>query len=88
MLELVAGLGITVLAALHDLGLAALFCDRVYLVTDGRIVMGGPPASVITTEMVRHAYGADVLIVEHPENGTPHLIPRRPWFPRFPPPAQ
>ncbi len=92
VLELVAGLGITVLAALHDLSLAALFCDRVYLVTDGRIVMGGPPASVITTEMVRHAYGADVLIVEHPESGTPHLIPRRPRVPGgspvAPPPVQ
>ena len=77
ILELVAGLGVTVLAALHDLSLAALFCDTVYLLADGLIVTGGTPESVITTEMVRHAYGADVLIVEHPETGTPHLIPRR-----------
>jgi iron complex transport system ATP-binding protein len=77
VLELVAGLGITVLAALHDLSLASLFCDAVYLLTDGVIVTGGSPASVITTEMVRHAYGADVLVIEHPETGTPHLIPRR-----------
>jgi iron complex transport system ATP-binding protein len=77
VLELVAGLGITILAALHDLSLAALFCDTVYLLTDGTIATGGPPASVITTEMVRHAYGADVLVIEHPETGTPHLIPRR-----------
>ncbi len=77
VLELVAGLGVTILAALHDLSLAALFCDTVYLMTDGMIITGGPPASVITTEMVRHAYGADVLVIEHPETGTPHLIPRR-----------
>jgi iron complex transport system ATP-binding protein len=77
ILELVSGLGVTVLAALHDLSLAALFCDRVYLLADGIIVAGGTPKAVITTEMVRHAYGADVLIVEHPETGTPHLIPRR-----------
>jgi iron complex transport system ATP-binding protein len=77
VLELVAGLGITVLAALHDLSLASLFCDTVYLLTGGVIVTGGSPASVITTEMVRHAYGADVLVIEHPETGTPHLIPRR-----------
>jgi iron complex transport system ATP-binding protein len=77
VLELIAGLGITVLAALHDLSLAALFCDTVYLLTDGRIVTGGPPESVITSERVAHAYGADVLIIEHPETGTPHLIPRR-----------
>jgi iron complex transport system ATP-binding protein len=77
VLELVAGFGMTVLAALHDLSLAALFCDSVCLVADGRIVTSGTPSAVITAEMVRHAYGADVLIVEHPETGTPHLIPRR-----------
>jgi iron complex transport system ATP-binding protein len=77
VLELVAGLGVTVLAALHDLSLAALFCDTVYLLADGRTVTGGPPESVITSEIVRHAYGADVLVVAHPETGTPHLIPRR-----------
>ena len=78
VLELVAGLGVTVLAALHDLSLASLFCDTVYLLTDGQIVAGGHPQSVITAETIRHAYGADVLIVDHPETGTPHLIPRRP----------
>jgi iron complex transport system ATP-binding protein len=77
ILELVSGLEVTVFAALHDLSLAALFCDTVYLLADGLIVTGGPPASVITTETVRQAYGADILIVEHPETGTPHLIPRR-----------
>jgi iron complex transport system ATP-binding protein len=77
ILELVSGLDVTVLAALHDLSLAALFCDTVYLLADGLVVTGGSPEAVITTEMVRHAYGADVLIVEHPETGTPHLIPRR-----------
>ncbi len=78
VLELVAGLNVTVLAALHDLSLAALFCDTVYLLADGRIVADGHPRTVITTETVSHAYGADVLIVDHPETGTPHLIPRRP----------
>jgi iron complex transport system ATP-binding protein len=77
VLELVAGFDVTVLAALHDLSLAALFCDTVYLLTDGHVVAGGPPAAVITAETVRHAYGADVLVVEHPEAGTPHLVPRR-----------
>jgi len=78
VLQLVTGLGVTVLAALHDLSLAALFCDTVYLIADGRIVTGGRPSAVITAETVRHAYGADVLVIEHPETGTPHLIPRRP----------
>lgn len=77
VLELVAGLEVTVLAAMHDLSLAAMFCDTVYLLTDGRVVAGGQPQTAITTETVRHVYGADVLVVAHPESGTPHLIPRR-----------
>jgi iron complex transport system ATP-binding protein len=81
ILELVSGLDVTVLAALHDLSLAALFCESVYLIADGRIVAAGTPAQVITAEIVQHAYGADVLVVEHPETGTPHLIARRSQFP-------
>jgi len=77
VLELVASLDVTVLAALHDLSLAALFCDTVCLLHDGRVVADGTPRAVITAENVRQAYGADVLIVEHPETGSPHLVPRR-----------
>ncbi len=43
VLELVHGLGVTVLAALHELALAALFCDSVHLLADGRLVDHGPP---------------------------------------------
>ncbi len=77
ILEIVAGLGVTVLAALHDLSLAALFCHVIYVLGDGQLVTGGPPGSVLTPETIRQAYGADVLVIEHPDTGTPHLIPRR-----------
>ncbi len=77
ILELVATLGITVLAAIHDLSLAALFCDTVHLIADGRLIAGGPPGSVLTAGTIRDAYGTDVLVIAHPETGTPHLIPRR-----------
>ncbi len=77
ILELIAGLGITVLAAIHDISLAALFCDTVHLITGGQLVTGGPPHEVLTAANVRAAYGTEVLIIAHPESGTPHLIPRR-----------
>jgi iron complex transport system ATP-binding protein len=77
ILEVVAGLGVTVLAALHDLSLAALFCDPVYILAAGEIVLGGPPAAVLTEQTIRLAYGADVLVIPHPDTGQPHLIPRR-----------
>jgi iron complex transport system ATP-binding protein len=77
ILEIVAGLCVTVLAALHDLSLAALFCQSVYLLAEGRIVLGGTPAAVLTVPAIQSAYGADVLVIDHPDTGTPHLIPRR-----------
>jgi iron complex transport system ATP-binding protein len=77
VLELVAGLGVTVLAALHDLNLAALFCDTVHVLAEGSLIAAGTPADVITPENVRVAYGADVLIIDHPDTGTPQLLPRR-----------
>jgi iron complex transport system ATP-binding protein len=77
ILELIAGLGVTVLAAIHDISLAALFCDTVYLIADGKLVAGGPPDDVLTAATVRAAYGTEVLVIAHPDTGTPHLIPRR-----------
>ncbi|MEP7025764.1 MAG: ABC transporter ATP-binding protein [Actinomycetota bacterium] len=77
VLELVAGLGVTVLAALHDLNLAALFCDTVHVLAGGLLIAAGPPGRVITPDVVHAAYGADVLIISHPDTGTPHLLPRR-----------
>jgi iron complex transport system ATP-binding protein len=77
VLELVAGLGLTVLAALHDLGLAALFCDSVHLLAAGRLVAGGTPTEVITPHNVLAVYDAEVLVVTHPDTGTPQILPRR-----------
>jgi iron complex transport system ATP-binding protein len=85
VLELVAGLGVTVLAALHDLNLAALFCDTVHVLAEGSLIAAGTPAEVITPEIVRAAYGADVLIIDHPDTGTPQLLPRRLAEPKRPP---
>jgi iron complex transport system ATP-binding protein len=78
VLDIVAGQGVTVLAALHDLGLAALYCDRVHLLAEGRLHSSGAPADVITAENVSAAYGADVLVIPHPETGVPQLLPRKP----------
>ena len=77
IMELAARLGVTVLAALHDLSLAAMFCDTVHLITDGRLAASGSARTVLAPETIRQAYGADVLVIEHPDTGTPHLVPRR-----------
>jgi iron complex transport system ATP-binding protein len=77
ILEIVSGLGATVLAALHDLSQAALFCQALHVLRAGQIVAAGAPADVLSPGTIQQAYGADVLVIEHPDTGTPHLIPRR-----------
>jgi iron complex transport system ATP-binding protein len=77
ILEVVSGLGVTVLAALHDLSLAALFCQSIHVLRAGALVAAGSPGDVLTPETILRAYGADVLVIDHPDTGTPHLIPRR-----------
>jgi len=79
IMTLVRGLarqGLAVVAALHDLNLAALFADRLVLLHGGAVLAEGPPATVLTRELLHAAYGADVVIDAHPRHGTPvvHLI--------------
>jgi len=57
ILDIVRRLGITALAALHDLGLAAAFCDRLYVLDSGRIVAAGKPVDVLTPELIASVYG-------------------------------
>ncbi|MDX6376933.1 MAG: iron complex transport system ATP-binding protein [Gaiellaceae bacterium] len=71
VLRLVRGLGLACLAALHDLNLAAMFCDALIVLHEGRVVATGTPAEVLTTTLVRAVYGVDCEIVTHPRTGRP-----------------
>ena len=53
--------GGSVLAVMHDLSLAARFCDRLVLLVDGAIVAQGSPDQVLTPDRLREAYGVDVI---------------------------
>lgn len=57
LLELIRRLGTTTLAALHDLALAARYCDRLAMMQDGRLIAFGTPAEVLTADRIRDAYG-------------------------------
>ena len=48
--------GVLVLAVLHDLALAARFCDRLLVLHEGRLVADGPPAAVLTPELLATVY--------------------------------
>lgn len=65
--------GLTVVAVLHDLNLAALYCRRLLLVVDGRLAADGPPAAVLQTERLRTVYGDRVVVGTHPITGGPQV---------------
>ncbi len=68
------GMGIAVVT--HDINLAALYSDRLLLLTAGKVLSLGSPREVLTKERVSEVYGADVLMEEHPETQRPVLIAR------------
>jgi iron complex transport system ATP-binding protein len=67
--------GLTVLATMHDLNLAALYFDDVVLLERGRIVARGTPQAVLNAEQIRTVFHANVLIQPHPtQHDSPQVI--------------
>ena len=63
LMELVKGVSCTVVAALHDLNLAAMYCQRLYLLDEGRVVAQGTPEQVLTPERISAVYGVRAEVV-------------------------
>jgi iron complex transport system ATP-binding protein len=59
----------------HDLNLGAEFADRIMLLKDGRVVAGGPPGEVLTSELLATVFGLEVLVDAHPFSGAPRITP-------------
>jgi iron complex transport system ATP-binding protein len=60
-----------ILAILHDLNLAARFADRLLLLRDGRPVVSGSPAEVLTPEWIAAAFSVDCIVQPHPHLNIP-----------------
>ncbi|UNO44130.1 ABC transporter ATP-binding protein [Streptomyces sp. MST-110588] len=74
ILSLVRGLGTTNLLALHDLNLAAYYCDRLYVLRAGRVVAHGTPRDVLTAELLAEVYGVAAEVGVHPVTGAPTVV--------------
>jgi iron complex transport system ATP-binding protein len=66
---------LTLVAAMHDLTLAAQYADRMLLIDGGRVVAEGTPRDVLTEEAIARHYGASVDVV--PVDGRVAVVPRR-----------
>ncbi len=67
--------GLTLVAAMHDLTLAAQYAERMVLLDQGRVVADGLPRDVLTEETIARHYGASIDVV--PVDGRVAVIPRR-----------
>ncbi|QCS42758.1 ATP-binding cassette domain-containing protein [Natrinema versiforme] len=67
--ELVAE-GRTVVAAIHDLDLAARYCDRLVLLADGAVARDGPPSAVVTSGALADSFDANAVVTPNPVTGT------------------
>jgi iron complex transport system ATP-binding protein len=66
--------GVTILAALHDINLAALFCRRLVFLKNGRIEADGPTEAVFTQQTLSRIYETDIIVIPHPCTGLPQAL--------------
>ncbi|MGI6685785.1 MAG: ABC transporter ATP-binding protein [Bacillota bacterium] len=66
ILDFVRNLQVTVLTAIHDLNIAAMYCDRLYVLKEGRIYISGTPEEVLTPEIIFEVYGINADVSIHP----------------------
>jgi iron complex transport system ATP-binding protein len=63
------------LAVVHDLTLAAQYCDRLVLLRDGEVAAEGDADTTLQREVLERVYGARISVFEHPETGRPVVAP-------------
>lgn len=68
--------GLTIVSVIHDLNLAALYCDRLLVLSEGRIAETGTAPEILKPKLLHDVFRVDPLIVAHPDTGTPQLLLR------------
>lgn len=65
---------LTIITVLHDLNLAAQFCDRLVLLKDGEIQQIGTPQEVIQPKWIEQIFGVKSAVIEHPTRKVPQIF--------------
>lgn len=73
IMDLSKKLGVTVIAALHDLNIAATYCDYLYVLKEGSIFSQGSPKDVLTEELIERVYEVPTKIFKDKENKRIHI---------------
>ncbi len=63
--------GLAVVIVLHDVNLAARFCDLIHALKGGEVVASGPPAAILTPEVLERIYGVPMDVLAWPGRDLP-----------------
>ncbi|MFF5994894.1 ABC transporter ATP-binding protein [Lysinibacillus sp. KU-BSD001] len=74
LMDLIRSLPITIMVALHDLNIAATYCDKIYVMKKGEVVAYGTPLEVLTPALLRDVFGVHAEIGIHPITKKPQLF--------------
>ncbi|MDQ6421598.1 ABC transporter ATP-binding protein [Paenibacillus sp. LHD-117] len=66
--------GLLVVAVLHDLNLAAMYCDELIALHQGKVLANGKPSDVIEPATIERMYETRATIIRHPGSGVPQVI--------------
>lgn len=69
LMDIVKRLDRTVITAIHDLNIAAMYCDRLYAVKEGCVVASGRPEEVLTPELIRTVYEVEAQVLRDERGG-------------------
>jgi iron complex transport system ATP-binding protein len=65
----------TIVCVLHDLNLACRYAEHLVAMRDGRIVAEGPPAEIVTEDLVRTVFDLEARVIDDPVSHTPLIVP-------------
>ena len=65
---------LTVFSSIHDMNIAACYCDKIIMMKEGHIIKVGTPEEVMVPDMIKGLFGVDTKITENPVTGKPNVI--------------
>ena len=73
LLRLISDISLTSIVAMHDLNHAAMFCDHLVVLQEGKVVAHGSPDTVLSEQLLRSVFRVEARIEPSPHHGRPHI---------------
>ncbi|MEW9094874.1 MAG: ABC transporter ATP-binding protein [Clostridiaceae bacterium] len=74
IMDIIKSLNLTVFAALHDLNIAAKYCDKIYVIKEGNVFCYGVPEEVLKPEVLKEVFGVEAEVAIHPRTGKINIV--------------